>query len=218
MKNVIHLPNDILVDIIKLYSNTYIKCKKDINETHKLIFCKKIHLLYNTLHHICKCNILYIKDINTKICSHHNNVSLDLVNSVINQLNCICNKYNTNIVKTDIFDTDIFNTDIFNNYIDNTNIGNTNTVNTDPVHIHIDIDTDIDTDADIDTDIDTDADIDTDINTNIVNINSSKSYFIHYEGLKKNEFILRFILNKYNYKLLHYCCGGNGCSIGKLYV
>ena len=206
MKNVIHLPNDILVDIIKLYSNTYIKCKKNINETHKLIFCKKIQLLYNTLHNNCKCNILYIKDINTKICSHHNNVSLDLVNSVINQLNCIYNKYNTNIVKTDIFDTDIFNTDIFNtdifntdifnNYIDNTNIGNTNTVNTDPVHIHIDIYT---------------AD-------DIINIENSKSYFIHYEGLKKNEFILRFILNKYNYKLLHYCCGGNGCSIGKLYI
>ena len=152
MIHILHLSDDILVNIIELYSKTYIKCKIDINEKNNIIFCKKIHLLYNTLNHNCKCNILYIKDINSKICSHHNNVSLDLVKSVINQINYIDNN-NTN---NDIIDSNM---------------------------ILIDID--------------------------------NHGHYIHYEDLKKNEFILRFILNKYNYKLLNYCCGGNGCQIVK---
>ncbi len=42
-----------------------------------------------------------------------------------------------------------------------------------------------------------------------------EGHHIHYTNLKKNEYMLRFILNKYNYKLINFCCGGNGCKIVK---
>ena len=51
-----------------------------------------------------------------------------------------------------------------------------------------------------------------DISFNILN-NLNINKFIHLENLKKNQPITDLILEKFNLKIKHYCCDGNGCLL-----
>lgn len=147
----LHLPNEVLLHILHMYYEI-IKCKKNKKELNKINICKKMYD-YNKNNNYFKCNILYINNINLKICNIHDNVSLDFVDKLIKQINHV--KNNTMGI--------IYHNKSSNDLLDYNNLE-----------------------------------------------------FIHCDDLKKNEKIVKIILKKYNYKLMNYCCGGNGCRISKI--
>tara|TARA_Y100000741_G_scaffold355676_1_gene331386 strand:- start:1272 stop:1724 length:453 start_codon:yes stop_codon:yes gene_type:complete len=147
MINILLCNDDVLQRILKLYIEHYLNCKKDITNNN-LNCCKQIYYLYKNLIKYCKCNILYIKNINYKICSYHDNISFDFVKSLLEQI-------------------DIVNRNILNNYM----------------------------------------------------INYGKEddlLFIHVPNIKQYKSIVQEIISKYNYKISHFCCGGEGCKLKKL--
>ena len=88
MFNIILYNNDILQHILKLYIEHY-NCKKNITNNN-LSCCKQIYNLYKDfIVKYCKCNILYIEDINYKICSYHDDISLDFVKSLLEQIDIV---------------------------------------------------------------------------------------------------------------------------------
>ena len=53
-------------------------------------------------------------------------------------------------------------------------------------------------------------------NNGVIGINFHKYHvtnFIHCPDLKKNEIFVKKLLEKYNLKIVRYCCGGNGCEL-----
>ena len=89
MFNILFYNDDILINILKLYIEHYINCKNTITYNN-LSCCKQIYYLYKKLivNH-CKCNILYIENINYKICSYHDNIPLDFVKSLLEQIDIV---------------------------------------------------------------------------------------------------------------------------------
>ena len=155
----LQLSDDILVYILSIYSNNYIECKKNKKEIKKLYVCKKIkNLFINNILSKFECILFNIKRKNFKICSYHNNVTIEYLKRLIQQLNYADNKTLPKI------------------YHDN------NSYSEAPINICSDN-----------------------------NLN-----FIHIEDLKKNEKLIRLILKKYEYKLVHFCCKGEGCRITKI--
>ena len=155
----LQLSDDILVHILSIYSNNYIECKKNKKEIENLYVCEKIkNLFINNVLPKFECILFNIKRKNFKICSYHNNVTIEYLKRLIQQLNYADNK---NLPKI---------------YHDN------NSYSESPINICSD-----------------------------TNLN-----FIHIEDLKKNEKLIRLILKKYKYKLVHFCCKGEGCRITKI--
>lgn len=155
----LQLSDDILVNILSIYTDTFIECKKNKIEIEKLYVCKKIRNLYiNNVLSKFKCILFNIKRKKCKICSYHNNVTIEYLKRLIQQLNYVDNKTSPKI------------------YHDN------NSYNEEQVNICSD-----------------------------TNLN-----FIHIEDLKKNEKLIRLILEKYKYKLVHFCCNGEGCRITRI--
>jgi hypothetical protein len=155
----LQLSDDILIHILNIYTNNYIKCIKNNKEIEKLYACEKIKsLIINNV--MCKlmCNLFVIKKKKIKICTHHNNVSMQYLNRLVQQLNYADKKTLPKICH------------------------NNNSYNEQPINICSD----------------------THLN------------FIHMEDLKKNEKLVRYILKKYQYKLVHFCCKGDGCRITKI--
>ena len=147
MFNIILYNDDILQHILKLYIGHY-NCKKNTTNNN-LSCCKQIYNLYKDfIVKYYKCNILYIEDINYKICSYHDNISLDFVKSLLEQI-------------------DIVNRNISNNCI--------------------------------------------------INYGKTDDYLvIHVPNIKQYKHIAQKIVSKYNYKILYFCCGGEGCKLKKL--
>ena len=103
MFNIILYNGDVLEHILKLYIEHY-NCKKNITNNN-LSCCKQIYDSYKDfIVKYCRCNILYIEDINYKICSYHDNISLDFVKSLLEQIDTvnrnISNNYIINYGKT----------------------------------------------------------------------------------------------------------------------
>ena len=98
MINILLCNDDVLQHILKLYIEYYLNCKKDITNNN-LSCCKKIYYIYkNLIVKYCKCNILYIENINYKICSYHDNISLDFVKCLLEQIeNNLVEKSKANI-------------------------------------------------------------------------------------------------------------------------
>ena len=155
----LQLSDDILVHILNIYTNNYIKCIKNNKEIEKLYICEKIKDLYiNNILNKLKCNLFIVKKKKIKICSYHNNVSMQYLDRLIKQLNYADKKTLPKICH------------------------NNNSYSEEPINICSD----------------------THLN------------FIHIEDLKKNEKLIRSILKKYKYKLVHFCCKGDGCRITKI--
>ena len=56
-------------------------------------------------------------------------------------------------------------------------------------------------------------------NNDVIGINFHKYHvtnFIHCPDLKKNEIFVKKILEKYNLKIIRYCCGGDGCELRQI--
>ena len=56
-------------------------------------------------------------------------------------------------------------------------------------------------------------------NNGVIGINFHKYHvtnFIHCPDLKKNEIFVKKLLEKYNLKIVRYCCGGNGCELKQI--
>ena len=56
-------------------------------------------------------------------------------------------------------------------------------------------------------------------NYDVYGINFHKYHvtkFIHCPDLKKNEIFVKKILEKYNLKIIRYCCGGDGCELRQI--
>lgn len=155
----LQLSDDILVHILSIYTDNYIECKKNKIEIEKLYVCETVkNLFVNNVLSKFQCILFNIKKQNFKICSYHNNVTIEYLKRLIQQLNYVDNKALPKI------------------YHDN------NSYNEEPINICSD-----------------------------TNLN-----FIHIEDLKKNEKLIRPVLKKYKYKLVHFCCNGEGCRITKI--
>lgn len=154
----LQLTDDTIIYILNLYTNKYIKCKKNSVKIEKLYICKKIKNLF-IKNIMCKfeCILFNIKK-NFKICCYHNNVTIEYLNRLVQQINYADNKTLPKI------------------FHDN------NSYSEEPINI---------------------------CSKNDLN-------FIHIEDLKKNEKIIRLILKKFKYKLVHFCCSGSGCKITKI--
>ena len=147
MFNLLSYNDDILINILKLYIEHYY-CKKCITNDN-LSCCKQIYYLYkNLIIKHCKCNILYIENINYKICNYHDNIPLDFVKSLLEQINRVERVYS-------------------NDYI--------------------------------------------------INYGKMDDFlFIHVPNIKQYKSIVQQIISGYNYKISHFCCGGDGCKLKKL--
>lgn len=56
-------------------------------------------------------------------------------------------------------------------------------------------------------------------NNGVIGINFHKFHvtnFIHCPDLKKNEIFVKKLLEKYNLKIVRYCCGGDGCELKQI--
>tara|TARA_Y100000589_G_C27141309_1_gene624850 strand:+ start:483 stop:953 length:471 start_codon:yes stop_codon:yes gene_type:complete len=56
-------------------------------------------------------------------------------------------------------------------------------------------------------------------NNGVIGINFHKFHvtnFIHCPDLKKNEIFVKRLLEKYNLKIVRYCCGGDGCELRQI--
>jgi hypothetical protein len=56
-------------------------------------------------------------------------------------------------------------------------------------------------------------------NNDVIGINFHKYHvtnFIHCQNLQKNEIFVKSLLEKYNLKIVRYCCGGNGCELREI--
>lgn len=57
------------------------------------------------------------------------------------------------------------------------------------------------------------------LNNDVIGINFHKYHvtnFIHCQNLQKNEIFVKHLLEKYNLKIVRYCCGGNGCELRQI--
>ena len=56
-------------------------------------------------------------------------------------------------------------------------------------------------------------------NNDVIGINFHKYHvtnFIHCPDLQKNEIFVKKLLEKYNLKIVRYCCGGDGCELKQI--
>tara|TARA_Y100000816_G_C26105138_1_gene586961 strand:- start:2631 stop:3137 length:507 start_codon:yes stop_codon:yes gene_type:complete len=166
--NILLLNEDILINIFNIYYKNIV-CKKYINSVSLFFTCKEINKLCKIyIYNKYKCNILYIKEINFKVCSYHNNINLDCIKNIIQQIKNIENSNNSKLNKNNRF-RNVYDLNEYKPYI------------------------------------------------NISGIDPNILFnYIHYDDLQKNINIIEPILNRFYYKVVNFCCSGNGCKIKKI--